>query len=116
MISGDIFDCHKWEEGVLLGSQGCMLLKSYNAQLSSHNKDNSVPHVSSVMVKKTVPWNLHCFMQRNESYFIFNNKFIICIKMLMTCDFCLRLYFINTTELGIFDGSGYSRPRGRPAL
>lgn len=36
--------------------------------------------------------------QSNESYFLFNNIFMMCLKTLMTRDLCLYFYFVNTIE------------------
>ena len=102
-MPGDSSGCHNWEERVLLGNQECKLLTSYNSQNSPYHKTYLVPHVSIITVKKTVLWNLHYIKAMNS---FFHNKFMICLQMLMTCDFSLDFYFVNTSEQSIYDGSG----------
>lgn len=51
-----------------------------------------VPCAKSVTVEKNVLCAFVLFLlwdQSNESYFLFNNKFITCLKILMTRDFLL---------------------------
>lgn len=84
------------------GKPGMKLLTSYNSQNSPyHNLFGP-----SCQYHLTVLWNLHYIKAMNS---FFHNKFIICLQMLMTCDFSLDFYFINTSERSIYDGSGQAR-------
>ena len=81
------------------GKPGMKLLTSYSSQNSPYHNWFG-PSCQSHL---TVLWNLHYIKAMNS---FFHNKFIICLQMLMTCDFSLDFYFINTSDRVLYDGSG----------